>query len=338
MRSRGKAISLSVCRLSVVPTKIARSRRIGISVTHKHNESVEIVEKPASSCFKSFGCTCLCWSTREEEVERRIPFLDTLVERKVPGMKTSVYRKPTNTDRYIHYSSNHQRRVLRGTLCSMRDRAHNLCRDSTVEEELTHLSRVFQSNGYPSKFVRRVLDKPPTRNIRRVGEEEEAEKEENKPKILYLPYVRGVNERIERGCKNLGVRTVFKSRHTLRQTLMNVKSKTPGECKRGAVYEIPCADCDSVYIGETGRSLKDRIKEHKYAVSRGDMKNGVAAHAWTRQHKVDWSSAKVRSVEQFLWKRKVLEAIHIQRETSTSNLDCGLQLNPIWTPILNSKQ
>ena len=44
-----------VCCLSVVPTKIARSRHIGISVTHKHNESVEIVEKPASSCFKSFG-------------------------------------------------------------------------------------------------------------------------------------------------------------------------------------------------------------------------------------------------------------------------------------------
>jgi hypothetical protein len=67
----------------------------------------------------------------------------------------------------------------------------------------------------------------------------------NKPKVLYVPYIRGMSERIERGCKDLGVRTVFKSRHTLRQTLMNVKSKTPEECKRGAVYEIPCADCDS---------------------------------------------------------------------------------------------
>lgn len=81
---------------------------------------------------------------------------------------------------------------------------------------------------------------------------------------------------------------------------MNVKGKTPRECKLGALYEIPCADCDSVYIGETGHSLKDSIKEHKYmyAVSKGDiMKNGVATHALSTQQKVDWSAAKVRSTE-----------------------------------------
>ena len=74
------------------------------------------------------------------------------------------------------------------------------------------------------------------------------------------------------------------------------------------------------------------------SVNRGDMKNGIAAHAWGSQHRIDWSSAKVRTVEQFLWNWKVLEAIHIQRETETSNLDCGLQLSPVWTPIINSKQ
>ena len=135
-----------------------------------------------------------------EEVDKRIPFLDTLVERKGSGMKTSVYRKPTNTDRYIHYSSHHQRRVLRGTLCLMRDRAHYLCQDTAVKDELTHLARVFES---PSAFIRRVLNNPQTQRVS--GEEEEVNK-------LYLPYV---SERIEWGCRNLGVRTVFKSHHTL---------------------------------------------------------------------------------------------------------------------------
>ena len=135
-----------------------------------------------------------------------------------------------------------------------------------MEGELTHLTRVFESNDYPTTFVRRVLGQPPTQSNGSACKIEE--EEESKPKVLHLPYIRGVSERIERGCRNLGVRTVFKSGNTLRQTLMNVKSRTPKECKRGAVYEIPCADCDSVYIGETGRSLKDWIKEHKYAVNR----------------------------------------------------------------------
>lgn len=125
--------------------------------------------------------------TREEEADKRIPFLDTLVEQTGSVIKTSVYRKPTNTDHYIHYSSHHQRRVLRGTLCSMRDRAHNLCRDIAVEDELTHLTRVFESNGYPSTFIRQVLDNPPTKRNHTVSGGEKKE-EASKPKVLYLPY------------------------------------------------------------------------------------------------------------------------------------------------------
>ena len=36
--------------------------------------------------------------------------------------------------------------------------------------------------------------------------------------------------------------------------------------KKGVVYEVPCKDCPSVYIGETGRTLEKRISEHKTAV------------------------------------------------------------------------
>ena len=58
MHSRGKAIGLRVCLsvcLSVVNTKIARSWDLGIWATRKHNELVEIVEKPASLRLESFG-------------------------------------------------------------------------------------------------------------------------------------------------------------------------------------------------------------------------------------------------------------------------------------------
>ena len=77
------------------------------------------------------------------------------------------------------------------------------------------------------------------------------------------------------------------------------------------MYEIPCKDWDKRYIGETGRTLKKRITEHKLEVKRGDTSNGIAVHAWEAQHHVDWESAKVRDTESNLWKGKLLEAIHI---------------------------
>ena len=42
-----------------------------------------------------------------------------------------------------------------------------------------------------------------------------------------------------------------------------------------------------------GEAIK-RVKEHKYAVKSHNEKNGIAAHTWTTQHRVDWSAAKVR--------------------------------------------
>jgi len=42
--------------------------------------------------------------------------------------------------------------------------------------------------------------------------------------------------------------------------------------KSGLVYEIPCRDCDAVCIGETGRSLKTRKREHMEAVKGMDLK------------------------------------------------------------------
>ena len=93
-------------------------------------------------------------------------------------------------------------------------------------------------------------------------------------------------------------------------------------------------DCSSSYIGETGRSLKKRLVEHKAAVRRGDMNNGIAVYAWEHQHRVDWENASVLKQEPGYWKRRVLEAIEIQRHAESANLDCGLTLNPIWTPFL----
>ena len=84
-----------------------------------------------------------------------------------------------------------------------------------------------------------------------------------------------------------------------------------------------------------GASLEVRLKEHKYAVRTANMTNGIAAHAGNSQHPVNWDGAKVRCFEQYVWKRKVLEAIAIRQTENSSNLDCGLNLNQVWSPLLD---
>ena len=59
-------------------------------------------------------------------------------------------------------------------------------------------------------------------------------------KILRLPYVQGLSEKIERACEKLDVRAVFKSSIMLRGHLCRVKGKQPLDRTKGVIYNIPC--------------------------------------------------------------------------------------------------
>ena len=74
------------------------------------------------------------------------------------------------------------------------------------------------------------------------------------------------------------------SRSTLRFSPVTVKQPRPDRKKKKVVHEVPCKDCPSVYIGETGRTLEKWISGHKTAVKINDSKNGIAVHSWTNQH------------------------------------------------------
>ena len=117
---------------------------------------------------------------------------------------------------------------------------------------------------------------------------------------------------------------------------MRVKTRIPEERKRGVVYEVSCNKCHLTYIGETKRTLKVRLGEHKQVVKCGDPKNGIAVHAHESNHMIDWDGARVkRSGMTGYWQRRTTEAIHIKKSEETMNLGGGLQLSTVWNPVLN---
>ena len=50
------------------------------------------------------------------------------------------------------------------------------------------------------------------------------------------------------------------------------------------------------YIGETKRTIKKRLTEHRFAVKKGEELNGIAVHVHKYQHVIDWDSARVSAV------------------------------------------
>ena len=133
------------------------------------------------------------------------------------------------------------------------------------------------------------------------------------------------------------MKPVFRPKRTLKRELMQVKNRTPEQKQRGVVYEIPCKECPEVNRGETMRTLKVTLSEHRQVVKRGDPKNDIAVHARKTDHHINWEGATVRRKAKGFWLRRTVEAIQIRKATPNMNLDSGLLLLMVWNPILPHK-
>ena len=78
---------------------------------------------------------------------------------------------------------------------------------------------------------------------------------------------------------------------TMKRDLMQVKNNTPEQKQTGVVYEVPCKDCLELHVGETKRTLKVRLSEHRQSERLGDPKSGIPVHVQKANHCINWDGA-----------------------------------------------
>ena len=77
---------------------------------------------------------------------------------------------------------------------------------------------------------------------------------------VHLPFIQGTTGKITHILRRNNVSATFKPLCTIRNSLGSVKDPIDPKDMKG-VYLIPCS-CGTPYIGETGRSIRQRIREH----------------------------------------------------------------------------
>ena len=82
-----------------------------------------------------------------------LSFLDTLTKPTPNFIESTVYRKPTHTDRYLDYNSNHPISAKLSAIHTLIHRAKQVCSTPEfLEKEMDHLHKVLQDNYYPAQF------------------------------------------------------------------------------------------------------------------------------------------------------------------------------------------
>ena len=82
---------------------------------------------------------------------------------------------------------------------------------------------------------------------------------------VVIPYVKGLSEQYIHTLAKYRVRVFFKGTSTIKSLLKHPKYPIPDAQKTDIIYhwKCPANNCTAEYIGETNRSLKERVSDHR---------------------------------------------------------------------------
>ena len=220
--------------------------------------------------------------TMEEEVDGKIPFLDTMIHREKTEVKLSVYRKLTNKDDYIHYFSGHDIKTKRGIVIGFYLRALRICDDDFLKDEIKYINDAFSRLRYPNTLLKECLNK-----ARKIRQNSCAKAKPD----LYV--VTPPNDGAQHIQKSVGKKIAIISKCGSRiMDITRKKQKTTGN-ENSLVYEVPCKDCDLVYIGETHIGLKKRMGYHIRDLRHSTISNALVKHREATSHRINTSEARI---------------------------------------------
>ena len=273
--------------------------------------------------------------TNEAETDTGLAFLDCNTIRQEDGsIKTRVYRKPTHTNQYLNWNSNHPTEHKLGVVRTLQYRAKCITSDpDDLETELQEVENALKVCDYPQWSIRRMT--PHTQKPKETTRG--APNGQNKKPPIVIPYVKGVSEQLRRVYRQYDLQTCFKPCNTIRQQLVRPKDTVSKEKVCAPVYHIPCDSCEAAYIGETERSLKARFSEHRRPSS---VTSEVSKHILTEcpDHNVDLKSVQILTTEPRWFERGVKESIYIRVNNPSLNKDGGRYLLPsVWTNLLRDR-
>ena len=264
--------------------------------------------------------------TTEPELEGKLPFLDLCVHvLDDGGTKLTIYRKPTHTDQYLNFQSNHPLEHKRSVVRTLTTRCDSyVTLDSDKRKERAHIHEALAANDYP-KWAMSV----PKKAVKDTDKTHSA----TRPKgpMIGILYISGVSERLQRVFKEHNINVYHKPYNKIRNMLVHPKDPTPNEKKCGIIYELTCNnDPSHKYIGETKRTLGERFKEHKNK----DRPTAVGEHSQDTGHSFSLNNSKVLTRESNWTARKIKEAIYIRTKAPSINRDQGYQLAPVYHQLL----
>ncbi len=268
----------------------------------------------------------------------------------------NIHRKSTHCHRYLHYSSATPLPMKRSGFRSLWLRGRRLLKNHKEGwlRERQYLRGTFQSrrNAYPRHVIESWLNRferelerdpdllllrknclcPEMDNQIELDEEIEGENRmhdlRRSKKVLIVPYIRGVSDKLRNIAARYGVKSWFSFSGRLGNGLSTTyKDQLHPSKSKYAVYRTMCM-CGHGYVGQTERNLKVRLLEHKSATSNSSLSQHLST---STAHSLDANKTEIVSKEKHIVRRKILESMFIvNTPKAICNAGPSTQLSDMW--------
>ena len=238
-----------------------------------------------------------------------------------------LYSKPIRSNTIHPWDSHSPISLKRGILIGELRRAVHR---STPDYETYSTNKVIQRflvNGYPKSFVNRVY-----KYFRRKQTHHQTKREETNKIYLKCPYVSeemkrkminvmkrtGLNDKVFLSFTNYPLKRHFRPPkekiHCDESCITCQSASSRNTCHvKGVIYRVTCNLCKKIYIGETERMVKSRIKEHLNI--KNETSHVVLHSKKEHQNKIDitWTILHAQLKNKAI--RKKLEALYISKHS-----------------------
>ena len=189
------------------------------------------------------------------EENGNINFLDLTIHRGNKNLSISIYRKATNTDTTNHYLSNNP---YEQKMAAYRYYIHRMLTlhisQTSLKKEWTTVCTMAISNGFPEKIIHN-LKKKLTHKKQTLEPIATELNQKWVPFTFFGPAVRKITNLF----KSSNIKIAFRTTNTIQKQL----SRNPyNQQNPSGIYSLKCNTCNKKYVGQTGRGIDTRYKEH----------------------------------------------------------------------------
>ena len=260
--------------------------------------------------------------THEVEVNNSLNFLDLTLIKNNGRIITNWFQKKTCSGRILNFHSNHSIQQKRNIVSNLIDRAMLLSHVSFHKQNIDIVKNILMNNNYPTQFIDSCIsNRVRHHKFKNTTIKTATNNLPEPPLTLSLPFIEKFYYTCAKLLKKYNIRCVPLINQKMDNIIKLGKDKNCKWKETGVIYKFNCGICSSVYIGESKRTLKTRIQEHKKSVEKIDysinINNNklmpVPKHIFENpSHFFYWDNTAIIDREHIFDKRRTLEMLHIK--------------------------